>query len=339
MKYCTTRRLLEEGAGASPNGGARSATDKSLKRQIAVVLERRDRPDIAIRICTCGPTDRDAGVFPCKKPLCCRFCAAVAGYEERRDRAARALLALESNPHLALYFMTLTTHDHHDFEEQVVDIKERLHRLLRKKVGAWSKVRGIMFWVDPARGASGLWRAHIHAIVAFDERDPPRHPRSLVLAWAHEHRSELPKPWSRDHWERDREYRDIVSQQEIQPLHCYRTSALSAHVDATCNPVARLFDVMEVAEYARTDRRRNIYKPGKRHIPLRAEDRVLVTLLGLRLRECRGVFFGVNRDAREALQAQLREIDRSLSHRKQLYTEALRHPSRAASLVPHYQQN
>ena len=327
-----------------------SPEEHKRKKQIAAALEHENRPDLALTICSCGPFDPENRIHPCKRPFCCRFCNAVAGYEERRKRAARVLLALEDNPHLALYFVTLTTHDHADFETQVVGIKKRMNRLLRRtsvsRAGlakgdprAWSKVRAMIYWIEPSRGASGLWRSHIHAIVAFDERDPPSHPRCLVLEWAHDHRIDLPKPWSGDHWEKDREYRDIVEHQEIKTLHCYPRSALSSRVDATCNPVARLFDVMEVAEYARTDRRSHGPAPGKRHVPLSADDRVHITLLGLRLGGCSGEFFGVDPIARKSLQAQLTEIDRSPSLRRQLYIEALRHSSKAASLIPRPQVN
>jgi len=230
--------------------------------------------------------------------------------------------------------MTLTTHDSVDFKSQVLALKKRLKRLLRKRKGAWSKVRGIMWWIEPARGAGGRWRSHIHAVVAFDERDAPRSPRCLILKWAHDHRAELSAPWSRDRWESDRKYLPIITHQDIKPLHCYRQSKLSSRVESSCNPVLRLSDVMEVAEYSRTDRRPKSSNPEVRTVPLSVDDRVHITLLGLRLRDCQGVFRGVDNAAKKSLEKQLTAIDRPLSVRRQLHTAALQHPSTAASLIP-----
>ena len=311
----------------------RSRSDESQRRQIAARLDRQGRRDIALKVYCCAPKDDALGAYPCNKPLCCGYCAAVAGFMERRDRSARALLALEANPNLAFYYMTLTTHDSVDFEPQIRALKKRMKKLLRRRKGAWSKVRGLEWWIEPARGANGKWRSHIHAVVAFDERDIPRSPRCLILKWAHDHRAELSAPWSRNRWESDRKYRAFIDHQDIKPLYCYTPSKLSSRVDSSCNPVFRLLDVMEVAEYSRRDRRLESSNPDVRTVPLSADDRVHIALLGLRLRGCTGAFFGVDDAARRSLVKQLTVIDRP-SLRRQLRTAAFQHPSKAASLIP-----
>jgi hypothetical protein len=301
---------------------------------MAATFGRLGRHDIGLNIWKCGAWDPDNGTYPCNKPRCCPFCAAVAGYGERRERAARVLLALEANPNLALYYMTLNTHGDQDFGKQVESLRDRMDKLLRRKKGSWSKIRGLIWWIEPARGAGGEWRSHIHAIVAFEQQDLPPNPRCLILRWAHDHRAELPGNWSRDRWESDRKYRDIIEHQDIKPLHCYKQSRLSSRVDATCNPVSRLFDVMNLAEYSRTDGRQKSSEPGKRIVPMTPDDRAHVTLLSLDLRGCKGVFYVVNSDDRKNLEKQLTEIDRSPSRRRQLLIDARRCPSSAHELIP-----
>jgi hypothetical protein len=311
--------------------------DRRTKRQIAAVLGRWGEHSLAIDICNCRRMKE--GGYPCGRMWACRYCGFVASLRDRTNRTARALLALERNPRLAFYLVTLTGIERDDLEEQIADLKGWLKKSLRAKCASWSKVTGMMWWIEPQRGRSKRWRSHIHAIVAFDEADSPRHPRALIRKWASRVRRTL-GPWSAP-FERDREYRKILRNQRIEPLRCHSTStypdppSLASRVSSACNPARRLLDLMDTAQYCRQDERYKTIGADDQRPHLRAEDRALLTLVAptLRLRGCTGVFWGLPPYDLEDLEKKLRELDcRSL--RDELNTRPFMSPSEAASIVP-----
>jgi len=324
--------------GSSDHASDRVQAERRRKRQISAVLERKGEHDLARRICTCQSIKM--GGYPCGKVWACEFCAWVSAKRDRYERAARALIARERNPQLSFTFVTLTAAPQADLRTAIRDLSDRISKLLRSRSGSWSKVRGMQWWIEPQRGKGGRYRPHVHAIVAFDALDAPRHPRTLVLRWARRVWRDAATALGRTEYD-EREFLALCKQLQIKPLRCYPNSydPLPPHpafrITSDCDPRLLPFDLMNVSEYSRRDERLKHRERHDGHPSLTAEDRAELTLVGseLRLRGTTGVFRGVNGFDLDDLIAQLRDLD-ALSQRRKGDTQPLKAPEDDHTLVP-----
>lgn len=276
-----------------------------------MILGRIGEHRLARKICTCRPVR--FGGFPCGKVWPCEFCAWVSAKQDRYERTARALIALEETPSLSFTFLTLTGIERNDWATAIDELHGWLRGLLRSRSGSWSQVRGLEYWIEPQRGRSGRCRPHLHAIAAFDARDAPRYPRAFVLKWASYVRARVNAARRRPA-KHDRLYRSILRHCQIKPLRCYPDSLdplppnPAFHLESECDPIRLAFDLMNTAEYSRKDER---FKHRELRDTLSAQDRVDLTLLGRsrNLRDCTGIFRGIPKPELNEVVEMLRQLE------------------------------
>ena len=195
----------------------RIEAERKRKRQISAILERKGEHALARRISTCRSIS--LGGFPCGKVWACEFCAWVSAKRDRYDRAARALIALERDPGLSFMFVTLTAPVETNLGTALCLLTDTLSKLQRATTGSWSKVPGMLWWIEPQRSKYRGYRPHIHAILALNIFDAPKYPRALVLKWARRvcrARAKalgFAKP-------NEREFLEVVRHCQIKPLRC-----------------------------------------------------------------------------------------------------------------------
>lgn len=123
------------------------------------------------------------GLYRCNQHLLCGHCRFAEAAKQAKDYAARVVLAREGNPRLTLLAAVFSVGERDSYALQAEELMTALRRVRRSK-GAWSKVRGLIWHIEPALSASGRWFAHLHCILAIDVDDQPRHQIQLATAFA-----------------------------------------------------------------------------------------------------------------------------------------------------------
>lgn len=293
----------------------------ALRRHaIADRLEARGQFKKAWRLRNCRP--RKDGGFPCKRPQLCDYCRLVRTLEIRLDYTARALHVVRDSPTTMLFWTTLALGEATDFDAQAQELLDQL-RSMPGVSPSWTKVHGCLWFLEPARGASGRWRTHLHCILAVDLDGSPWHHRSLVLAWAR-------AAWERLHPKQpvprsavsERAFRRFVRCQDIRPLHCYSIGSLLM-------PRSRLFSLTELAadvaglcEYVGMRKDDRPSDRGIRRMGMRADDHLVVDESRRHLRGCSGSFRSIPRGAIDDLVRELRTSDPRLQRRFLVENEA-----------------
>ncbi len=148
---------------------------------IADVLEKQGQLKKAWRVRNCRP--RNEAGFPCKRAQLCDYCRLVRALEIKVKYAARVQYVTNECPTSIVYWTTLVIGEGQDFDSLAGDLLDLL-REMPDRSSSWAKVRSVIRFVEPARGGNGNWRPHLHCFVVVDADDPPRHHRTLLLAWA-----------------------------------------------------------------------------------------------------------------------------------------------------------
>ena len=297
-----------------PSPKSNAAASWALRRfALANHVEARGQFKKAWRLRNCRP--RKEGGFPCKRPQLCDYCRLVRTLEIRRDYTARALHVVRESPTTMLFWSTLTLGDADVFDAQAQELVDQL-RTMPKRSPSWKKVHGCLWFLEPAKGASGLWRTHLHCILAVDLDDPPRHHRSLVLAWAR-------AAWKRLHPDEpvpvtarsERAFRRSVLSQDIRPLRCYSLSPLLTPQSRTYKTSDLAGDISRLCEYVGMRKDDRPSTPGRRRAGMGADDHVEVDDARRHLRGCSGSFRAVPMDALDELVRELRDRDSRLQRR------------------------
>lgn len=272
-----------------PSPKSNRKTSWALRRYaIADYLEAQGQFKKAWRVRNCRP-HKDGG-FPCKKPQLCDYCRLVHALEVKDQYAARALHVVTERPTTILYWTTLVIGDGPDYDSLAGDLLDLL-REMPLRSASWEQVHGILRFIEPARGAKGGWRPHLHCIIAIDINDAPRHHRTLVLAWARAAWARLhpqePVPASK---KSERAFRRFVLSQDIRPLLCYGQDRLVTSTSPVFHPEELVDDVQRLCEYVLMRKDDRPSRPGHRRFGMRARDHVEVDASTRHGRGCTGSF-------------------------------------------------
>lgn len=210
-------------------------------------------------------------------------------------------------PTTMLFWATFTQGDAEEFAPQARQLLAQLRSMPRRSP-SWHKVSGVLWLLEPARGANGRWRSHLHCLVAVDLADAHGHHRRLAMAWARaawaDQHPDDPVPTSK---RSERAFRRLAARQDTRPLRCYSLAALLSPRLVPYSEPELAGDVLRLCEYAGMRKDARSGAGGFRTTPMSATDHAEVDVSRRNLRGCTGVFRAVPRDGREALVQALRD--------------------------------
>lgn len=121
-------------------------------------------------------------VFHCDRWLLCNWCANRRAWTNALLDSARVMEVYAADPSMRFLMLTLTAGECDDLAQQYDVITSSLTTLGDRRTGAWGRVRGMIWFIEYAKGHRGMWRSHVHAIVAVhDSSEDAQH--ALLLAW------------------------------------------------------------------------------------------------------------------------------------------------------------
>lgn len=123
-----------------------------------------------------------AEVFHCDRWLLCNACANRRAWRYALHDSARVMEVYAADPSLRFLMLTLTVGESEDLAHQYELLTSCLSKLGDRRSGAWGAVRGMIWFIEYARGVRGKWRAHAHAIVAVHDSSS-KIQRALLLGW------------------------------------------------------------------------------------------------------------------------------------------------------------
>jgi hypothetical protein len=87
-----------------------------------------------------------------------------------------------ADPSLRFIMLTLTVREFDDLVRQYDIFISNLTKLGDRRSGAWGAVRGMIWSIEYAKGLRGMWRSHVHAMVAVHDSSWQVQ-NALLLAW------------------------------------------------------------------------------------------------------------------------------------------------------------